>query len=98
MNYKQILFFCQKNERCDVFWKLVSKAQFPCLRDFALKMCSMFGSTYICESTFSCMKRLKSDARNGMSDETLDVCLRLSTSEIEANIDTIVKSKKLTNK
>ena len=40
----------KKNERYDVFWKLVSKEQFPCLRDFALKMCSMFGSTYICES------------------------------------------------
>ena len=35
----------KKNERYDVFWKLVSKEQFPCLRDFALKMCSMFGST-----------------------------------------------------
>ena len=32
----------KKNERYDVFWKLVSKDQFPCLRDFALKMCSMF--------------------------------------------------------
>ena len=60
-------------------------------------MCSMFGSTYICESIFSCMKRLKSDERNRMSDETLDARLRLSTSEIEANIDTIVKSKALNN-
>ena len=58
----------------------------------------MFGSTYICESIFSCMKRLKSDERNRMSDEkTLDARLRLSTSEIEANIDTIVKSKALNN-
>ena len=84
----------KKNERYDVFWKLVSKEQFPCLRDFALKMCSMFGSTYICESTFSCMKQLKSDAWNRMSDETLDACLRLSTSEIEVNIDTSSQIKK----
>ena len=81
----------KKNERYDVFWKLVSKEQFPCLRDFALKMCSMFGSTYTCESIFSCMKG------NRMSDETLDARLRLSTSEIEANLDTIVKSKALNN-
>ena len=87
----------KKNERYDVFWKLVSKEQFPCLRDFALKMCSTFGSTYICESIFSCMKRLKSDERNRMSDETLDARLRLSTYEIKANIDTIVKSKALNN-
>ena len=32
-----------------------------------------------------------------MSDETLDARLRLSTSEIEVNIDTIVKSKELNN-
>ena len=57
----------------------------------------MFGSTYICECIFSCMKRLKSDERNRMSDETLDARLRLSTSEIEANIDTMVKSKALNN-
>ena len=87
----------KNNERHDVFWKLVSKEQFPCLRNFALKMCSMFVSTYICEIIFSCMKRLKSDERNRMSDETLDARLRLSTSEIEANIDTIVKSKALNN-
>ena len=43
------------------------------------------------------MKRLKSDERNRMSDETLDARLRQSTSEIEANIDTIVKSKALNN-
>ena len=59
----------KKNERYDVFLKLISKEKFPCLRDFALKMCSMFGSTYICEIIFSCMKWLQSDERNKMSDE-----------------------------
>ena len=34
-----LFLFSKKNERY-VFWKLVSKEQFPCLRDFALKMCS----------------------------------------------------------
>ena len=43
------------------------------------------------------MKRLKSDERNRMIDETLDARLRLSTSQIEANIDTVVKSKALNN-
>ena len=49
------------------FWKLVSKQQFPCW-DFALKMCSIFGSANICKSTFSCMKRLQSNVRNRMSN------------------------------
>ncbi|XP_076817402.1 general transcription factor II-I repeat domain-containing protein 2-like [Clavelina lepadiformis] len=83
----------RKNERYDAFWRLLSNEQFPRLNDFALKICSMFGSTYICESTFSIMKRLKSDTRNRMADETLDACLRLSTTEFKAEIDTICKSK-----
>jgi len=35
----------------------------PTLRDFALQTCSMFGSTCLCESTFS-------DTRNRMPGET----------------------------
>jgi len=31
------------------FWKLVSKDRFPKLKDFALKMHSMFGNRYVCE-------------------------------------------------
>ena len=47
----------KKNERNKAFWKLVSNEHFPVLRDFALRVFSIFGSTYICESTFSVMKR-----------------------------------------
>jgi len=34
------------------FQKLFSKSKFPKLKDFALKINSMCGSTYVCESTF----------------------------------------------
>jgi len=54
------------------FWKLVSKDRFLKLKDFALKMRSMFGNTYVCESTFSTMKQVKYKYRNRMADETLD--------------------------
>ena len=47
----------------------------------------MFGSTYICESTFSVMKRLKSNARNRLADETLDSRLRLATTEVDVDIE-----------
>ena len=53
----------KKNERYEAFWKLVNIEQFPKLGDFALRMLSVFGSIYICESTFSVMKRLKSSTR-----------------------------------
>ena len=45
-------------ETAESFWKLVSKVEFPKLKDFALKMYSMFGNIYVCES--STMKQVKS--------------------------------------
>ena len=38
----------RKNETQEKFWKLVSKDKFPKLKDFAIKMHSLFGSTYVC--------------------------------------------------
>ena len=54
----------KKHERNEAFWKLGSNEHVPVLRDLSLRMLSIIGSTYICESTFSVMKRLKSNARN----------------------------------
>ena len=54
----------RKNETQKRFWKLVSKDKFPILKDFAQKMHSMFGSTYVCESTFSTIKLVKSRNKN----------------------------------
>ena len=81
----------KKNERYETFWKLVNIEQFPKLRDFALRMLSMFGSSYICESTFSVMKRLKSSTRNRLGDETLDACLGLSTTNINVDIERLLQ-------
>ena len=69
----------------------MSNEQFPVLREFALRMLSMFGSTYICESTFSVMKRLKSNARSRLADETLDARLRLATTDVDVDIERLIK-------
>ena len=45
----------RKNEIQERFWKLVSKDKFPKMKDFAPKTHSVFGSAYVCESTFSTM-------------------------------------------
>ena len=81
----------KKNERYEAFWKLVNIEQLSKLRDFALRMLSVFGSIYICESTFSVMKRLKSSTRNRLRDETLDACLRLSTTNIDVDIERLLQ-------
>ena len=36
----------KKNELCDSLWKLMSNERFR-LKNFALNICSVFGSTYI---------------------------------------------------
>ena len=83
----------RKNETQECFWKLVSKDRFPKLKNFALKMHSMFGSTYMCESTFSTMKQIKSKNRNRMIDETLEDSLRLATTNFGIDVETIVSEK-----
>ncbi|XP_022172085.1 general transcription factor II-I repeat domain-containing protein 2-like [Myzus persicae] len=68
------------------FWKTLPVEKYPILRDFALKMLSMFGTTYIlCECTFSNLKHIKSKERNRLTDETLGHLLRVSTTEIEVD-------------
>jgi len=52
------------------------------LKDFALKMHSMFINTYEYESTFSVMKQVKSENRNRMAVETLDYSLQLAIHSI----------------
>ena len=84
-------------ETAESLWKLVSKDRFPKLKDFALKMHSMFGNTCVCESAFSTMKQVKSENRNRLADETLDDSLWLFTSNTSISIDkgTIMSEKSL---
>lgn len=74
------------------FWKLLPNERYPCLRKWALKMCSIFGSTYLCETTFSSMKLIKSKTRNRMTDSTLSHTLRIATSKMEVDFKSLVES------
>lgn len=76
--------------KCEEFWKLVMPNKYPKLHNFALKVTSMFGSTYICECAFSTMKSLKSKQRNKLSQEALKSTLRIVTTEMEADIPALV--------
>lgn len=72
------------------FFKLLSEITYPKLKDFGLKLCSMFGSTYHCESAFSVMKHIKSKNRASMTDAALSHLIRIATSETSVNISTLV--------
>ena len=58
-------------------WKLVES---PCLRKVALKMKALFGSTYLCESSFSDMNLIKSKLRTQLTDTHLEDCMRVAVS------------------
>jgi hypothetical protein len=78
-----------KEKGMDLF-KIVPKEIYSQLRDFGLRMSSMFGSTYLCESTFSNMKFIKSRYRCSLTDESLRF-LRLGTTNITVDIPMLVK-------
>ncbi|XP_062415327.1 general transcription factor II-I repeat domain-containing protein 2A-like [Pungitius pungitius] len=86
-------FQAKRNERGISFWRLLPEARFPRLRDFALSMASMFGSTYICESSFSTMKHIKSKERNRLTDDTLFHLMRIGTTNIDIDIQSIVSQQ-----
>lgn len=72
------------------FFKLLPEGQYPNLRNLGLTLGSMLGSTYLCESSFSNMKFIKSKYRCSLSDKALTQLLRLSTTNIKVNIDALV--------
>ncbi|XP_056629866.1 general transcription factor II-I repeat domain-containing protein 2A-like [Diorhabda sublineata] len=84
------MFLITRQEREPEFFKLLSKEKFPNLRDFGLKITSMFGSTYTCESAFSSMKYTKNHNRSNLTDSSLRHLMRLSTTELEVDISSLV--------
>lgn len=55
-------------------------------------MC-MFGSTYLCECTFSSLVRRKNKYRNSLSQENLESELRCELSEVKPDFVKMAKSK-----
>lgn len=77
----------------DFYAKYVDQNSFPEIRKHAQKMMSLFGSTYVCEQLFSRMKNVKSKTRSRVTDAHLEGSLRVATTKIKPNIDTLVKNK-----
>ncbi|KAM4043630.1 general transcription factor II-I repeat domain-containing protein 2B-like [Anomaloglossus baeobatrachus] len=66
---------------------------FPNIRRHAQRMLVLFGSTYVCEQTFSVMKFNKSRYRSSLSDDHLSAVLRISTSHIQPNFSALVQAQ-----
>uniref|UniRef100_A0A7N4NTM1 HAT C-terminal dimerisation domain-containing protein n=1 Tax=Sarcophilus harrisii TaxID=9305 RepID=A0A7N4NTM1_SARHA len=72
------------------FYASLPSETYPHPRNHALKMASIFGSTYICEQTFSRMKHLKSPTRSRLM---LHHLLLLAVINMEPNIDHLISQK-----
>ena len=55
-------------------------------------MLTVFGSTYICEQTFSRMKIAKSKIRSRLTDKHLHDILRMSVTNFNVNVDVLCKN------
>ncbi|XP_073423395.1 general transcription factor II-I repeat domain-containing protein 2-like [Dendrobates tinctorius] len=75
------------------FYASLPSETYPNLRNNALKMAAIIGSTYVCEQTFSRMKHLKSPTRSRLTDEHLHHLLRLAVTNMEPDIDHLISQK-----
>ncbi|KAL2092913.1 hypothetical protein ACEWY4_012711 [Coilia grayii] len=73
------------------FYGALNENQFPNMRKHAQRMLVLFGSTYVCEQTFSVMNYNKSRYRSRLTDKHLSSVLRISTSNTTPNFDGLVK-------
>ena len=55
------------------FYKVFKKSLYPKLRNFGLRIHSMFGSTYLCQTSFPKMKFIKDERRSSL----MNLCLIL---------------------
>ena len=83
----------RENSLLDFYKKYLSLENYPALCKHAMISFSLFGSIYRCEKFFSQMKNVKTDRRSRLTDKHLTDILRVATSTIEVDIDSIIKSK-----
>ena len=75
------------------FWIAVPD-KFVLLKQLALKICGMFGSTWLCESVFSEMNVVKNKYRSKLTHEHLDQILRIATTGLQANFKELAQESR----
>ncbi len=75
------------------FYSFLKEENFPHMRRHAQKILVLFGSTYVWEQTFSVMKFNKSRFRSSITDVHLAAVLRISTSDIQPDINALVQAQ-----
>ncbi len=74
------------------FWCLVDTEQYSGVCTAAMKVASLFGSTYLCESAFSDMNFIKNKHRTRLTDAHLKDSLTVAVSSYTPDYNTLVNS------
>ena len=77
----------------DKFCSLVPASTYPTLRKHGSRMASLFGSTYICEKTFSVMNFNKTKYRTALTDEHLQSILQISATQCTPRYEKLIGEK-----
>lgn len=75
------------------FWKEISADKYSVLKSSMRKLMCSFGSSYVCESTFSMLKVVKSKSRNHLTDEHLELLLRIGLTSNKMDWDKIIPNE-----
>lgn len=88
---------CLKNQHQQLslpeFYRSLEKEKFPLMRRHAKRTISLFGSTYVCEQTFSLLTLNKSRMRTKITDSHLHDVLRISTTKFTPDLPAILQSR-----
>lgn len=76
------------------FRRAVPTEKYPCVKRAALKLLSMFSTTYVCEKLFSTLKHVKSKHRSILTDTHVKELLRLATTEYKPDLQKITENKR----
>ncbi|EZA48134.1 General transcription factor II-I repeat domain-containing protein, partial [Ooceraea biroi] len=86
------LFLKARPENGVEFFKILDVSRYPRLRNFGLRIFSMFGSTYLCECSFSRMKLTKTEKRSSLSDTSLSSLMLINSSKLSVDVSSLVAS------
>ena len=76
------------------FYRCLKGDKYKNLAQLAKKTLNIFGSTYICEQTFSIMNMNKNKQRSSLSNKSLEDILKISTSPMYPDYDKLVAGKR----
>ncbi|XP_060861848.1 general transcription factor II-I repeat domain-containing protein 2A-like [Metopolophium dirhodum] len=88
---------CKYKESSEIieFWKCLPEEDFPELHSVAVKLVCRFGSTYICEKSFSRVTFIKNKYRTELTNSNLKNVMLLYSTKLKPNYEEIISMKQI---